>query len=60
MFLWRLQTKMTTLIDGLNPRLCEILNGNISDVHGHKIIFEKKDLWNILPSILSSAIGSML
>ena len=32
---------MTTLIDGLNLKLCEILNGNNSDVHGHEIIFEK-------------------
>ncbi len=32
---------MTTLIDGLNLKLCEILNGNNFDVHGHEIIFEK-------------------
>ena len=32
---------MTTLIDGLNLKLHEILNGNNSDVHGHEIIFEK-------------------
>ena len=32
---------MTTLIDGLNLKLYEILNGNNSDVHGHEIIFEK-------------------
>ena len=32
---------MTTLIDGLNLKLCEILNGNNFDVHGHEITFEK-------------------
>jgi hypothetical protein len=32
---------MTTLIDGLNLKLCEILNGNNFDVHGHEINFEK-------------------
>jgi hypothetical protein len=32
---------MTTLIDGLNLKLCEILNGNNFDIHGHEIIFEK-------------------
>ena len=32
---------MTTLIDGLNLKLYEILNGNNSDIHGHEIIFEK-------------------
>lgn len=32
---------MTTLIDGLNLRLKEILNGNHTDIHGHEIIFEK-------------------
>jgi hypothetical protein len=32
---------MTTLIDGLNLRLNEILNGSHTDIHGHEIIFEK-------------------
>ena len=32
---------MATLIDGLNLKLCEILNGNNFDVHGHEITFEK-------------------
>ena len=32
---------MTTLIDGLNLRLRDILNGNNYDVHGHEITFEK-------------------
>ena len=32
---------MTTLIDGLNLKVCEILNGSNFDVHGHEIIFEK-------------------
>ena len=32
---------MTTLIDGLNLKLCEILNGNNFDIHGHEITFEK-------------------
>jgi hypothetical protein len=32
---------MTTLIDGLNLRLNEILNGLHTDIHGHEIIFEK-------------------
>jgi hypothetical protein len=32
---------MTTLIDGLNLRLNEILNGTHTDIHGHEIIFEK-------------------
>jgi hypothetical protein len=32
---------MTTLIDGLNLKLCEILNGNNFDAHGHEINFEK-------------------
>jgi hypothetical protein len=32
---------MTTLFDGLNLKLCEILNGNNFDVHGHEITFEK-------------------
>ncbi|MDQ6723475.1 MAG: hypothetical protein M3Z01_04330 [Thermoproteota archaeon] len=32
---------MTTLIDGVNLRLCEILNGSNIDIHGHEIIFEK-------------------
>ncbi len=32
---------MTTLVDGLNLKLREILNGNNSDIHGHEITFEK-------------------
>ncbi len=32
---------MTTLIDGLNLKLHEILNGNNYDIHGHEITFEK-------------------
>ena len=32
---------MTTLIDGLNLRLRDILNGDNHDVHGHEITFEK-------------------
>ena len=32
---------MTTLIGGLNLKLCQILNGNNFDVHGHEITFEK-------------------
>ena len=32
---------MTTLIDGLNLKLYDILSGNNFDVHGHEIIFEK-------------------
>ena len=32
---------MTTLIDGLNLKLHEILNGDNFDVHGHEIVFEK-------------------
>ena len=32
---------MTTLVDGLNLKLYEILNGNNYDVHGHEITFEK-------------------
>jgi len=33
--------KMTRLIDGVNLKLYEILNGNNFDIHGHEIIFEK-------------------
>ncbi len=32
---------MTTLIDGLNLKLCDILNMRNTDIHGHEIIFEK-------------------
>jgi hypothetical protein len=32
---------MTTLIDGLNLKLHDILNGNNYDIHGHEITFEK-------------------
>ncbi len=32
---------MTTLIDGVNLRLCEILDESNIDIHGHEIIFEK-------------------
>lgn len=32
---------MTTLINGLNLKLHEILNGKNYDIHGHEIIFEK-------------------
>lgn len=32
---------MATLIDGLNLKLSEILNGKHKDIHGHEIIFEK-------------------
>jgi hypothetical protein len=32
---------MTTLIDGLNLKLHEILNGDNYDIHGHEITFEK-------------------
>jgi hypothetical protein len=32
---------MATLIDGLNLKLDDILNGKHTDIHGHEIIFEK-------------------
>ena len=32
---------MTTLIDGSNLKLCDILKGNNFDIHGHEITFEK-------------------
>ena len=34
---------MTTLIDGLNLKLYDILNKKNIDIHGHEIIFEKTD-----------------
>jgi hypothetical protein len=32
---------MATLIDGLNLKLDDVLNGNHTDIHGHEIIFER-------------------
>ncbi|MGN6614506.1 MAG: hypothetical protein ACTHKF_08155 [Candidatus Nitrosocosmicus sp.] len=32
---------MTRLIDGMNLKLSDILNGKYIDIHGHEIIFEK-------------------
>ena len=32
---------MATLIDGLNLKLDDLLNGKHIDLHGHEIIFEK-------------------
>ena len=39
--LLEVKIKMTTLVDGLNLKLHEILNGNNYDIHGHEITFEK-------------------
>lgn len=35
---------MTRLIDGMNLKLSDILNGKHIDIHGHEIIFERQDI----------------